>query len=92
MDRNQQDPGVKVFVAQVAPLPGSVDRNPPVKSLRTAMISSLPSRGVWIEMAWRALSMAMTAVAPLPGSVDRNKDDAAIEVVADRRSPPGERG
>ena len=32
------------------------------------------------------------SVAPLAGSVDRNKDDAAIEVVADRRSPRGERG
>ena len=57
----------------VAPLAGSVDRNPRPSSRCAWRAASLPSRGAWIEIKSRDyIPAAEWGVAPLAGSVDRN--------------------
>ena len=57
----------------VAPLAGSVDRNLFAPGLTALGLTSLPSRGAWIEIYDSARQWAEDhLVAPLAGSVDRN--------------------
>ena len=71
MDRNLSLAS-KPISFRVAPLAGSVDRNLLCGLGAIWMMLSLPSRGAWIEIAWRARVDQAWGVAPLAGSVDRN--------------------
>ena len=76
----------------VAPLAGSVDRNPSLSRTMIPDAWSLPSRGAWIEMALQAARLSGFLVAPLAGSVDRNGHDTHGAFRCSGRSPRGERG
>ena len=77
----------------VAPLAGSVDRNLNISSETSFSLTSLPSRGAWIEIVTSFRRVEARPVAPLAGSVDRNMDFAMKNINnAKRRSPRGERG
>ena len=92
VDRNRVSKNTSMNKS-VAPLAGSVDRNlcdPP--AITRTVISSLPSRGAWIEIIESFLRCSISAVAPLAGSVDRNKIRSSRCAAAGRRSPRGERG
>ena len=73
VDRNKKARPPAGVLFCVAPLAGSVDRNAPYFASSAAMLSSLPSRGAWIEMFCDLGFVAHEhPVAPLAGSVDRN--------------------
>ena len=76
----------------VAPLAGSVDRNPYTKHYFRRQMLSLPSRGAWIEITFMMAPSNLELVAPLAGSVDRNGDVTGIGHQRVGRSPRGERG
>ena len=57
---------------KVAPLTGSVDRNPVSQQQIVFSDESLPSRGAWIEIMCTRSRAYPAEVAPLTGSVDRN--------------------
>ena len=56
----------------VAPLAGSVDRNPYEVRVLLGEKKSLPSRGAWIEISRPSAGGWPASVATLAGSVDRN--------------------
>ena len=82
----------ETYFTKVAPLAGSVDRNAASARGDAFDMSSLPSRGAWIEMFHLAFVVRGVSVAPLAGSVDRNYDHGKYPFVFDGRSPRGERG
>ena len=56
MDRNYQARQIPFFLFAVAPLAGSVDRNPAGTPDAWWYIESLPSRGAWIEIGFVPLA------------------------------------
>ena len=80
------------WLASVAPLAGSVDRNESLFGGVTLSQLSLPSRGAWIEMAVTLMYRRLMRVAPLAGSVDRNRYRTTGKLLLGGRSPRGERG
>ena len=93
VDRNGAVHGCLAGHLRVAPLAGSVDRNLVVEQRGRHKVTSLPSRGAWIEIALsHKIKYGSGQVAPLAGSVDRNWAMITSRKWESSRSPRGERG